>query len=50
MEEAINIFPKEKFLGGERYQRKDTDMRRFRPTAEELEKHKGNWKKMFERS
>ena len=28
--------------------RKDTDMRRFRPTAEELEKHKGNWEKMFE--
>ena len=27
--------------------RKDTDMRRFRPTAEELEKHKGNWEKMF---
>ena len=23
-------------------------MRRFRPTAEELEKLKGNWEKMFE--
>jgi len=28
-------------------QRKDTNMRRFRPTTEELDKHKDNWKKMF---
>ena len=28
--------------------RKDTDMRRFKPTAEELVQHKGNWEKMFE--
>ena len=27
--------------------RKDSNMRQFIPTAEELEKHKGNWGKMF---
>ena len=27
--------------------RKDSNMRQFIPSAEELEKHKGNWEKMF---